>query len=240
MNYTKDIHTNALLEMYFEEDEDIKIYKESMNELIEDFSDIEYLSEEKLTKEEKEKRDKEKLDERIKKAKSKMVNRIENIILQNSYYSNLKNLEMETHECTPKERALFIGYMALNCTSIWTAEITSFIGADIVANSISNYKAAVKVLSKKEALKVAGKGTALMTKQGVVKAAKPVAAMAITSLCAALMVELIKQKRYKDIYTIKIYGTNKKTGKRKLLYWYTTVKVTVSDLGKYKNRIKQI
>lgn len=218
--YAKDMETDALLEMYFEEDEEIKIYKESMSELFEEET-TEYLSE--ANKEEKEAKKQEKLEERIEKAKEKIAKKINNIVTQ---YKNYKSFELDVHVATPKERAM---YLAHNAAAAGTMGAAYTAGSLAGATASGATKAAIARSGAKNVAKHVAKATA-----------HNVATFAIIAASAVLINELIKNKRFKDVYSVKLYGI-KEDGTRQLVKWWTSVKVDVSDLdSSVRSKVKKV
>lgn len=221
--YLEDAKLDSVLEDYFEEENKL-IYESCMKEYLTEMYQVEAIYEAK-TEEEK----KEKLEARIAKAKESIKNQIQNKI--NSSSKKYSSFKLDCHEATTKERAQYLGLLGLSSATggIVGGAIGGAAGIGMGAAQLA------KKGTKKAVIKQAAKGAV----KGVAKTTAKYTGIATAIVVAgSLLIELIKQKRYKDIYTIKLYGV-KDDGSEKLIGWWTSVKIQKSDLdSEYKSKVK--
>jgi hypothetical protein len=226
--YLEDKELDSVLENYFEEENNL-IYESCMIEYLVEMGEYEIVNEANKTDAEKEAEKKEKFENRIAKAKESIKKKIQGRIKSSGKkYSKFK---LDCHEATNKERAQFLAMCAAQGMGFSTISST----ANTVIDLHSGAATLAKMGYSKEAIKGAVKVAAKHAPGAIVKRAALVTAI---SVGAIVLIELIKMKRYKDVYTVKLYGI-KEDGSEKLIGWWTSVKIQKSDLNsEYRNKIK--
>jgi len=226
--YLEDRELDSALESYFEEENNL-IYESCMIEYLSEMCDEEAINEAKKTDKEKEAEKKEKFEARIAKAKKSIKKIIQRRIESSGKkYSKFK---LDCHEATNKERAQFLAMCAAKGIGLSTITGTGWGVSDLVSGTGD----LAKMGYSKEAIKGAVKVGAKQLPGVAVKHAALVTAI---SVGAMVLIELIKMKRYKDVYTIKLYGI-KEDGSEKLIGWWTSVKIQKSDLdSEFKSKVK--
>jgi hypothetical protein len=229
--YLEDNKLDSVLENYFEEENNL-VYESCMKEYLTEMYHVEAIYEAKKTEEEKEAEKKEKFEARIAKAKESIKKHIQKKMTENS--KKYETFKLDCHQATNKERAQYLGLVG--AASVTGGLVGGAAGA--TGNAIAFNKAAKKAVDagiEKTFVKGVAKAAAKNTAKSVLKTTAGVSAIMVAG---ALLVELIKMKRFKDVYTIKLYGI-KEDGSEKLIGWWTSVKIQKSDLdSEFKNKIK--
>ena len=225
--YLEDAKLDSVLEAYFEEENNL-IYESCMIEYLSEMCDEEAINEAKKTDKEKEAEKKEKFEARIAKAKKSIKKLIQKKMIERS--NKYKKFRLDCHEATNQERAQ---YVALVAAAGATSTAISGVGDGIeIAGGIHKLK---KMQFSKDVIKMAAKAGAKELAKDTIKAGAIATAIVVGG---HIIYELIKMKRYKDVYTIKLYGI-KEDGSEKLIGWWTSVKIQKSDLdSEFKSKIK--
>jgi len=226
--YLEDNKLDSVLENYFEEENNL-VYESCMKEYLTEMYHVEAIYEAKKTEEEKEAEKKEKLENRIAKAKESIKKQIQKKMTENS--KKYETFKLDCHQATNKERAQYLGLVG-------AASVTGGLVGGTIGGAAGIGSGAAHLAKKgvdKTIIKTAAKHVAKDVAKETLKTTAGVSAIMVAG---ALLVELIKMKRFKDVYTIKLYGI-KEDGSEKLVGWWTSVKIQKSDLdSEFKNKIK--
>ena len=204
--YLENDHLNSVLEEYFNEADEDTLLESCMIDLI---------IEGKLSKEETEAKKAEKMEQKIEKAKDKMISAVEGKIRSKS--KKYDSFKLEVKNTTKKEIAKLAGKYAA-------------IGAAAgLAGSAMGIGAAAADYGTKAVAAVAGdaaKATVGATAFGaVVEGILPVLA------------HLIGKKRFNEIYSVRLYGL--KDNKSEEIGYWIGLKISKSDLASdYRSKVK--